>query len=131
RCRDGESKSGGQLEPTEHRRDGGHADERAPHVRQYHPRMKVSPLSTGSLPETDERWTAILRGDGFAAVSKRFGRRIFALFPGRPRCKICNAPYGGPVTLPFRLLGYRPSQRTPHVCARCLESAPEGGAFVP
>jgi CRP-like cAMP-binding protein/class 3 adenylate cyclase len=32
--------------------------------------------------------------------------------------------------LPFRLLGYRPSQKTPHVCARCLEWAPEGGAVV-
>jgi adenylate cyclase len=56
---------------------------------------------------------------------------VFALIPGRPRCKFCNAPYGGPLTLPFRLLGYRPSQKTPHVCARCLEWAPEGGAIVP
>jgi len=33
--------------------------------------------------------------------------------------------------MPFRLFGYRPSQKTPHVCARCLEWAPEGGAIVP
>jgi adenylate cyclase len=79
----------------------------------------------------DERWFAILRGDGMAALRSRLGRRMFALFPGRPRCKICNAPYGGPVTFPFRLFGYRPSQKTPHVCARCLEWAPEGGAIVP
>ena len=78
----------------------------------------------------DERWSAILRGDGFASVRQRLGRRAFALFPGRPRCKVCNAPYGGPVSLPFRLLGYRPSLKTPHVCARCLEWAPEGGAIV-
>src|SRR5256885_13971970 len=61
----------------------------------------------------------------------RSGRRVFALIPGRPRCKFCNAPYGGPLALAFRLLGYRPSQKTPHVCARCLEWAPEGGAIVP
>src|SRR5438445_1779942 len=94
--------------------------------------MKVAASKpTGNQPQSDERWFAILRGDGIAAVRSRFGRRIFALFPGRPRCKICNAPYGGPATLPFRLLGYRPSQKTPHVCARCLEWAPEGGAIVP
>src|SRR5438105_15866256 len=94
--------------------------------------MKVAASKpTGNQPQLDERWFAILRGDGIAAVRSRFGRRIFALFPGPPRCKICNAPYGGPATLPFRLLGYRPSQKTPHVCARCLEWAPEGGAIVP
>ena len=79
----------------------------------------------------DERWSAILRGDGATALGPRLGRRAFALIPGRPRCKFCNAPYGGPLALPFRLLGYRPSHKTPHVCARCLEWAPEGGAVVP
>jgi len=87
--------------------------------------------STGNHPEMDARWSAILRGDASTTLGPRLGRRLFALFPGRPRCKFCNAPYGGPVTLPFRLLGYRPSQKTPHVCARCLEWAPEGGAIVP
>ena len=94
--------------------------------------MKVAASTPpGNYPELDEHWSAILRGDGFAALKQRLGRRAFGLFPGRPRCKICNAPYGGPVALPFRLLGYRPSQKTPHVCARCLEWAPEGGAIVP
>ncbi|HYK98449.1 MAG TPA: cyclic nucleotide-binding domain-containing protein [Candidatus Acidoferrales bacterium] len=94
--------------------------------------MKVAASTPpGNYPELDQHWTAILRGDGFAALKQRLGRRAFGLFPGRPRCKICNAPYGGPVALPFRLLGYRPSQKTPHVCARCLEWAPEGGAIVP
>lgn len=79
----------------------------------------------------DERWSAILRGDAATTVGPRLARRAFALFPGRPRCKFCNAPYGGPLALPFRLFGYRPSQKTPHVCARCLEWAPEGGAIVP
>jgi adenylate cyclase len=79
----------------------------------------------------DARWSAILRGDASATLGPRLGRRVFALFPGRPRCKFCNAPYGGPGTLLFRLLGYRPSQKTPHVCSRCLEWAPEGGAIVP
>jgi len=85
----------------------------------------------GSHVPMDQHWSAILRGDRFAALGPRLGRRVFALFPGRPRCKVCNAPHGGPVTLPFRAFGYRPSKKTPHVCARCLEWAPEGGTVVP
>jgi adenylate cyclase len=77
------------------------------------------------------QWATILRGDGVVSNAPRLTRRLFALVPGRPRCKFCNAPYGGPLTLPFRMLGYRPSNKTPHVCARCLEWAPEGGAIVP
>jgi adenylate cyclase len=77
------------------------------------------------------QWATILRGDGVVSNAPRLTRRLFALVPGRPRCKFCNAPYGGPLTLPFRVLGYRPSNKTPHVCARCLEWAPEGGAIVP
>jgi adenylate cyclase len=77
------------------------------------------------------QWSAILRGDGIAANAPRLTRRLFALAPGRPRCKFCNAPYGGPLALPFRILGYRQSNKTPHVCLRCLEWAPEGGAIVP
>jgi len=79
----------------------------------------------------DEKWSAILRGVGPANLGPRLGRRLFALFPGRPRCKFCNAPYGGPMTLPFRVFGYRQSRKTPHVCARCLEWAPDGGAIIP
>ena len=81
----------------------------------------------GSPPPMAAYWATILRGDGFAASAPRLTRRLFALVPGRPRCKFCNAPYGGPLTMPFRVLGYRPSNKTPHVCARCLEWAPEGG----
>jgi len=77
------------------------------------------------------QWASILRGDGLAANAPRLTRRFFALVPGRPRCKFCNAPYGGPLSLPFRILGYRQSNKTPHVCLRCLEWAPEGGAIVP
>lgn len=77
------------------------------------------------------QWASILRGDGIAANAPRMTRRLFALVPGRPRCKFCNAPYGGPLATPFRMLGYRQSNKTPHVCLRCLEWAPEGGAIVP
>ena len=86
---------------------------------------------TGSHPPMGAQWSAVLRGDRIAATGPRLLRRLFALAPGQPRCKFCNAPYGGPFTLPFRLMGYRPSSKTPHVCLRCLEWAPEGGTIVP
>src|SRR6267143_2282243 len=131
-CRDWKAERRRELQPSEHRRGGSTPDEGAPHVRRYHRAMKVAASKpTGNHPELDERWSAILRGNGFASFRQRLGRRAFAIFPGRPRCKVCNAPYGGPAALPFRILGYRPSQRTPHVCARCLEWAPEGGVIVP
>lgn len=85
----------------------------------------------GSHPPMGTQWSAVLRGDRIAATGPRLLRRLFALAPGQPRCKFCNAPYGGPLTLPFRLMGYRPSSKTPHVCLRCLEWAPEGGTIVP
>jgi CRP-like cAMP-binding protein/class 3 adenylate cyclase len=91
----------------------------------------MAPSKAGGSVVMGDRWTAILRGGGPATMGPRLGRRAFGLFPGRPRCKFCNAPYGGWATLPFRILGYRPSDKTPHVCARCLEWAPEGGANVP
>lgn len=81
--------------------------------------------------EVDARWSAILRGDGLVALTSRVGRRVFGLVPGRHRCKVCNAPSSGPAALPFRLLGYQKSHKTPHICARCLEWAPEGGVIVP
>jgi len=31
----------------------------------------------------------------------------------------------------MKWLGYAPSRKNPHLCARCLEFAPEGGAVVP
>jgi adenylate cyclase len=85
----------------------------------------------GSHPPMGAQWSAVLRGDRIAATGPRLLRRLFALAPGRPRCKFCNAPYGGPLTFPFRMMGYRPSNKTPHVCLRCLEWAPEGGTIVP
>jgi adenylate cyclase len=92
--------------------------------------MAASP-PVGSHPPMGAQWSAVLRGDRIAATGPRLLRRLFALAPGQPRCKFCNAPYGGPLTLPFRLMGYRPSSKTPHVCLRCLEWAPEGGTIVP
>lgn len=77
------------------------------------------------------RWRAILVGETPKALGPRLGRRLFRLFPAPWRCKFCNAPFRGPYAGVFRWIGYRPSRKNPHICARCIERAPEGGALVP
>jgi adenylate cyclase len=61
----------------------------------------------------------------------RLGRRLFGLIPSPWRCKFCNAPFRGPYAGTLRSLGWAPSRKNPNICARCMESAPAGGAVVP
>ena len=86
---------------------------------------------TEVFPPMDERWAAILRGEHPLRFAQRAGRRVFSIAPGSPRCKLCNAPFRGSSAVVFRRLGYGQSRKNPHLCARCVESAPEGGAVVP
>jgi adenylate cyclase len=83
------------------------------------------------FPPMSDRWAAILRGEHPLRFAQRAGRRAFAIAPGSPRCKFCNAPFTGFSAGAFKLLGYSQSRKNPHLCARCVESAPEGGAVVP
>lgn len=88
-------------------------------------------MDAPSFLPMDARWHAILRGDGPAARATRIGRRLFAAFPGKSRCFFCNVPFDGGLGRTLRVLGYAQSRKNPHLCARCLESAPEGGAVIP
>jgi adenylate cyclase len=83
------------------------------------------------FPPMGERWAAILRGEHPLRFAQRAGRRAFAVAPGASRCKLCNAPFTGISAGAFRRLGYGQSRKNPQLCARCVESAPEGGAIVP
>jgi adenylate cyclase len=83
------------------------------------------------IPPMSARWVAILRGENALAFTQRAGRRMFALMPSAARCKFCNAPFKGRYAGAFRAVGYTPSRKNPHICARCIERAPEGGAIVP
>jgi len=83
------------------------------------------------FPPMSDRWAAILRGEHPLRFAQRAGRRAFALAPGSMRCKLCNAPFTGVSAGAFRLCGYGQSRKNPQLCARCVESAPEGGAVVP
>jgi adenylate cyclase len=87
-------------------------------------------LPEGILPMS-ARWVAILRGESALALTQRLGRRMFALMPSASRCKFCNAPFKGKYAGAFSAVGYTPSRKNPHLCARCIERAPEGGAVVP
>jgi adenylate cyclase len=90
---------------------------------------------SGALPDgvtpMNARWVAILRGESPLALPQRAGRRVFALVPSSARCKFCNAPFRGRYAGAFKTVGYTPSRKNPHICARCIERAPEGGAIVP
>jgi hypothetical protein len=77
------------------------------------------------------RWIAVLSGESALAFPQRAGRRLFALMPSPWRCKFCNAPFRGPYAGTMKRIGYTPSRKNPHICARCIERAPEGGAIVP
>ena len=83
------------------------------------------------FPPMSERWAAILRGEHPLRFAQRAGRRAFAIAPGSMRCKLCNAPFAGPSAAAFRICGYGQSRKNSQLCARCVESAPEGGAVVP
>jgi adenylate cyclase len=43
-------------------------------------------------------------------------RPIYRRLPSRERCKVCLAPFQGLVSLPFRMVGIRPSRKNPHIC---------------
>jgi adenylate cyclase len=88
-------------------------------------------VEPGGFPPMTERWVAILRGETPIAFAQRAGRRLYGFMPSPWRCKFCNAPFRGPYAGTMKRLGYSPSRKNPHVCARCIERAPEGGAIVP
>lgn len=83
------------------------------------------------MPPMSARWVAMLTGESAFGFAQRSARRLFALMPSPWRCKFCNAPFRGPYAGTMKWLGYAPSRKNPHLCARCLEYAPEGGAIVP
>jgi adenylate cyclase len=47
--------------------------------------------------------------------------------PSSPRCGICGAPFAGFGSHIVGPLGFRPSRKSPNLCATCVEAAPPGG----
>src|SRR5436305_14854982 len=55
----------------------------------------------------------------FLAVMRRL--------PSEPRCRLCNAPYGGIGGRIMKRVGFGPSRKNPSLCVTCFEKAPMGG----
>jgi adenylate cyclase len=94
----------------------------------------VKPVVLADDPELpgpsprDEMWRAILVGTTRASRNRRLHRRI----PSSPRCKLCNAPFGGVGGLFMPLLGHARWPKNPKYCAGCFRMLREnhGGAEI-
>src|SRR5947208_10717631 len=53
--------------------------------------------------------------------------RVMRHLPSEPRCRLCNAPYGGVGGRIMRRVGFGPSRKNPSLCNTCFEKAPMGG----
>ena len=53
--------------------------------------------------------------------------RVMRHLPSEPRCRLCNAPYGGIGGRIMRRVGFGPSRKNPSICNTCFEMAPMGG----
>ena len=75
-------------------------------------------------PSAAEHWRAILTG---VHPDLRRGRHLFGLLPSSERCKLCHAPFRGPFAPLMRLIGKRPSDKSPLLCGECLSKTQLGG----
>lgn len=77
----------------------------------------------------EEMWERMLTGDspGLQVI-----RRIWGAVPSPPRCKLCNAPFGGPGGVLMRAIGRGPSPLNRRLCKWCLRGVYKhpGGAEV-
>ncbi|HEX5594102.1 MAG TPA: adenylate/guanylate cyclase domain-containing protein [Solirubrobacterales bacterium] len=88
-------------------------------------RLRKAARKQKGEPLSSEDWAAY-----FAMASDPMGRtvsRMLRSLPTSPRCGICGAPFSGFGSRLLRPLGYRPSRKSPNLCAVCVESAPPGG----
>ncbi|HEY6060629.1 MAG TPA: adenylate/guanylate cyclase domain-containing protein, partial [Gemmatimonadales bacterium] len=82
-------------------------------------------------PERDSEafWREFLtRGDAAEGRVRRILRRI----PSEPRCKLCAAPFGGVGAPLMRMIGKRPSDKSPDMCTSCFAfmARHHGGAEI-
>jgi adenylate cyclase len=64
----------------------------------------------------------------FADPAFRRLRRLMKHLPSSPRCKLCEAPFGGLGGKVLSLTSFGPSRKNPNLCNTCFEKAPPGGA---
>lgn len=83
------------------------------------------PYSAGE----DDYWRKLLSGEdkGLGTLS-----RVFRSIPTAPRCKLCHAPFEGPVAPLFKLLGFRRWALNQQLCRFCISDLDKhkGGAEI-
>src|SRR5438034_7756163 len=78
----------------------------------------------------EERWRRLLSGEDRSLVR---GRTVYRTIPSPPRCKLCNAPFGGPGGAVMGHLGWARWPKNPRFCQQChktLAKQAVGGAEV-
>lgn len=76
------------------------------------------PDSPQNPAEIEATWRSLIERGEVAAFNKK--RRIYYALPSAPRCKFCNAPFGGLGGVLVRTVyGTRPSSMNPHMCNSC------------
>lgn len=88
-------------------------------------RVRKAAHKAGDEPLTSDDWAAYFAMSS-DPVEKTLSRVLRAL-PSSPRCGICGAPFAGIGGRLVRPLGYRPSRKSPNLCATCVEASPPGG----
>jgi adenylate cyclase len=76
-------------------------------------------------PLTPADWASYfeLTSGNAGGVLGKFMRHL----PSSPRCGICGAPFAGIGSHIVGPLGFRPSRKSPSLCATCVEASPPGG----
>lgn len=79
----------------------------------------------------EEFWLSLLTGVK-PGVPMYWMRNVFGLVRSSSRCKVCNIPFSGPMSVPFRMVWSGQSNLTPHFCKKCEDFAIRhvGGAEV-
>jgi len=74
-----------------------------------------------------EEWRKILLGVHPGLYRRR---RLYRLIPSGPRCKLCNAPFGGIGAVFMKFMGRSPYSKNPHFCGACLIDTEVGGVEI-
>ena len=71
--------------------------------------------------ELTKKWIAILGHEH---------RTIFSGLPTDPRCQVCRIPFSGVGGIIGRVMGFKPWNKNPTLCNRCMNSMPSGGGEI-
>ncbi|HEX5239963.1 MAG TPA: adenylate/guanylate cyclase domain-containing protein [Candidatus Limnocylindrales bacterium] len=93
--------------------------------------MAAEPIAPPVDPERLEFWRKLLMGEDDGGFRRL--RNVLRHVPSTPRCKQCNAPFGGVGAPVMRLMGRTPWDKNPHYCSSCftLLQREFGGAEIP